>query len=88
MTASSSGVSNMLNVEALSVEFGKGEKRVRAVANVSLTIQAGQTVGLVGESGSGKSTLGRAVINLIPIKQGLVQFKGQAIQGLSVSDTN
>ena len=86
MTASPSSASNMLNVEALSVEFGKGEKRVRAVANVSLTIQAGQTVGLVGESGSGKSTLGRAVINLIPIKQGLVQFKGQAIQGLSVSE--
>jgi peptide/nickel transport system ATP-binding protein len=78
--------SSMLNVEALSVEFGRGEKRVRAVSNVSLCIQAGQTVGLVGESGSGKSTLGRAIINLIPIHQGSIHFMGQAIQGLSSSD--
>lgn len=83
MTSTSS---SMLNVEALSVEFGRGEKRVRAVANVSLCIQAGQTVGLVGESGSGKSTLGRAIINLIPIHQGSIHFMGQAIQGLSSSD--
>jgi len=83
MTSTSS---SMLNVEALSVEFGRGEQRVRAVANVSLCIQAGQTVGLVGESGSGKSTLGRAIINLIPIHQGSIHFMGQAIQGLSSSD--
>jgi peptide/nickel transport system ATP-binding protein len=83
MTSTSS---SMLNVEALSVEFGRGEKRVRAVANVSLCIQPGQTVGLVGESGSGKSTLGRAIINLIPIHQGSIHFMGQAIQGLSSSD--
>ena len=83
MTSTSS---SMLNVEALSVEFGRGGKRVRAVANVSLCIQPGQTVGLVGESGSGKSTLGRAIINLIPIHQGSIHFMGQAIQGLSSSD--
>lgn len=75
----------LLKLENLSVEFGKGDQRVRAVADVGLQIRAGQTLGLVGESGSGKSTLGRAILNLVPIKQGKVSFDGQEIQGLSAS---
>ena len=37
----------------------------RAVANVSISLHQGQTIGIVGESGSGKSTLGRALLRLI-----------------------
>lgn len=75
----------LLKLENLSVEFAKGAQRVRAVANVGLQIRAGQTLGLVGESGSGKSTLGRAILKLVPIKQGTISFDGQEIQGLSGS---
>ena len=75
----------MLQLENLSVEFGKGDQRVRAVANVSLQIRTGQTLGVVGESGSGKSTLGRAILKLVPLKQGQITFDGQAIQDLSSS---
>ena len=42
----------------------------RAVDDVSLTLDAGEVLGLVGESGSGKTTIGRAVVGLLPVADG------------------
>lgn len=75
----------MLKIEDLSVEFGRGAQRVRAVRGVSFDIAHGETLGLVGESGSGKSTLGRAVLQLIAVTQGSVQLEGRELVGLSAS---
>jgi oligopeptide/dipeptide ABC transporter ATP-binding protein len=55
---------------------------VSAVANVSLEVAKGETLGLVGESGCGKSTTGRMLLNLIRPTAGTVSFDGQPISGL------
>ncbi|MFA6279811.1 MAG: ABC transporter ATP-binding protein [Bdellovibrionales bacterium] len=57
---------------------------IRAVDGISLSIRAGETIGIVGESGSGKTTLGLALLRLTD-SQGTITFDGQAIEKLSRS---
>lgn len=55
---------------------GKGQK-VQAVADTSLTLARGETLGLVGESGCGKSTLSRLILSLVEADQGQVRIAGE-----------
>ena len=53
---------------------------MRALRDVTLTLHAGQTLGLVGESGSGKTTLGRVLLGLTaPDPGGVVELDGKAV---------
>ncbi len=56
---------------------------VRALTDVTLSLQTGETMALVGESGCGKSTLLKAILQLIPLDAGEVFYKGQALHKLS-----
>ncbi len=66
----------LLSIENLSKGFSSSGRRVAALDNVSLTIAAGETLGLVGASGSGKSTLSRILLRLLSADTGSIRFKG------------
>ncbi|MFD4996499.1 dipeptide ABC transporter ATP-binding protein [Streptomyces buecherae] len=72
----------LLEVAGLRREFGKRRARTVAVDDVSLTLRAGETLGVVGESGSGKTTLGRMIVRLLEPSGGSLRYRGREIGGL------
>jgi oligopeptide/dipeptide ABC transporter ATP-binding protein len=61
---------------------GRKARAIHAVDGVSITVQAGETVGLIGESGSGKTTLGWVVARLHEATNGAIRFEGRDILAL------
>ena len=70
----------VLEIRGLTVDYGYGEERVRALRGVDLTLHEGEVLGLAGESGCGKSTLVYAATRLLPppglISAGEVLYHG------------
>jgi peptide/nickel transport system ATP-binding protein/oligopeptide transport system ATP-binding protein len=81
----------LLDVRHLVKDFGRtgGLLRrgsvIRAVDDVSFTIDEGETFGMVGESGSGKTTTGRCILRLVEPTSGEVLFKGENVLEFSRS---
>jgi peptide/nickel transport system ATP-binding protein len=77
----------ILEVEDLSVAYLTEAADIRAVEHVSLTLEAGEFLGIVGESGCGKSTLMFAIAQLLSppaeITSGRVVFRGQDLVRLT-----
>jgi oligopeptide/dipeptide ABC transporter ATP-binding protein len=77
----------LLEVEFLTVDYRTRRGTVRAVEDVTFSLEKGETLGLAGESGSGKSTLGLSIIRLTPspgrIVEGHVRIDGINILELS-----
>ncbi|MCY7487276.1 ABC transporter ATP-binding protein [Paenibacillus alvei] len=63
--------------------FNRVVGHVKAVDDVTFTLNKGETFGLVGESGCGKSTLGRAILQLQKPTSGAVFFDGKQIQNMN-----
>jgi microcin C transport system ATP-binding protein len=79
----------VLEVDNLRVWFSMGggifrrhREYLKAVDDISLSIERGKTLGIVGESGSGKSTLGQAILRLVD-SRGSIKFQGQPLDYLS-----
>jgi peptide/nickel transport system ATP-binding protein len=70
------------DVREVTITYGSGRHPFVAVDDVSLTIPAGQTVGLVGESGSGKTTLGKAIARLVDTAAGAITVGGSDLAAL------
>jgi peptide/nickel transport system ATP-binding protein len=70
----------VVELRQLVVEYGAGDRSVRAVDGVDLTIHAGEVVGLAGESGCGKSTVANAMMQILRppacVTGGSILFRG------------
>ncbi len=77
----------ILEIEHLSVDYILASGRLRAVNDVSLSLNTGEILGVVGESGSGKSTLALALLYLLDrpgqIINGTVKYQGEPLQSRS-----
>lgn len=81
--------SPLLSVEKLNITFDTDEKQIRAVRDVSFTVQRGEALGIVGESGCGKSVTAAAILRLIPcppgkIESGRILFEGENLLNLPI----
>lgn len=80
-----------LRIANLTVQYVTDDGVVKAVNNLSLELDKGETLGLVGETGAGKTTTALAIVNLVPdppgqILSGQIIFEGQDLLKMPVRE--
>jgi oligopeptide/dipeptide ABC transporter ATP-binding protein len=75
-----------LSVVNLHKQFQTAGGVINAVNDVSFELKSGKTLALVGESGCGKSTVASAVLRLIEAESGDINFAGQSVRAMSLSE--
>ena len=75
-------MAEIYQAEHITKTFGHGKHEVRAVRDVSFSLEQGEVTTIVGESGSGKSTIARMVLGLMPITSGKLIFDGKDVTNL------
>ncbi len=82
----------LLELDGLTTHYvsARGTRVVPAVEDVSLRLDAGETLGVVGESGSGKTTLALTILRLLPpaarIMRGAIRFEGEDLVPKSAAE--
>ena len=72
----------MLSLEKISINYGP----IKAVRDISLTVQQGEIVTLLGPNGAGKSSILNGIMGLHPVSSGQVIFEGQDISNMAPED--
>ena len=70
----------LIEFNGLVTEFHTEGSTLRAVDNISFTLNKGETIGVVGESGSGKSSISKCIIGYYDNYIGLIKYKGVNIK--------
>ena len=66
--------------------FSRTKNIIRALSQVTISIEKGKTLAVVGESGSGKSTLAKSLIKLIEVDDGSIYFEGVHLNSLTSTE--
>jgi putative ABC transport system ATP-binding protein len=69
----------LVELKGISKHFGEGETRVDALRDITLSVAAGEVVGLLGPSGSGKSTLLNAIGAILEPNEGWMKLDGEVV---------
>ena len=74
-----SAANALVELRGISKHFGEGETRVDALREVTLSVAAGEVVGLLGPSGSGKSTLLNVIGAIVEPNEGWMRLDGEVV---------
>ncbi|MFC1779348.1 ABC transporter ATP-binding protein [Thermodesulfobacteriota bacterium] len=77
---------SIIQIKKISKTYDPGlfKKKVKAVTDLSLTVQEGEVLGLIGPNGAGKSTTIRLVLGLSRPDRGTILFRGKPLSGIEV----
>jgi ABC-type branched-subunit amino acid transport system ATPase component len=76
-------MSALLTISGLKGGYKEG---VEILQGIDMSVNEGEAVGIIGLNGSGKSTLGKAIMNMIPFREGEIKWIGQSVTVLSTHE--